>query len=323
MNPRPVVIAHRGASGYLPEHTAEAKALAHAMGADYLEQDVVATRDAQLLVMHDIFLDAVTDVAAVFPGRARSDGRHYAVDFELAEIRTLNVVERRRAGTGERLFPERFRAAAPRFGLATLAEELELIQDLNRTTGREAGIYPEVKEPQWHHEHGIDLAKLVLGELDAYGYRTSDGRAYVQCFDAAELERMRRELKTELPLVQLLPASDRPPAAARLPAGAAEYAAGAGIPFEWLVSLERGRVGASPLLASMRRAGLAVHAYTLRRERVPAWAGSFENLLACFFAELRVDGVFCDHPDIAVRVRNSLDSQQHSSDGQPPETGLE
>ncbi|MDH5620361.1 MAG: glycerophosphodiester phosphodiesterase family protein, partial [Gammaproteobacteria bacterium] len=74
---RPVVIAHRGASGHLPEHTLPAKALAYAMGADYLEQDIVATRDDRLIVVHDIHLDRVTDVAARFPGRARDDGRYY------------------------------------------------------------------------------------------------------------------------------------------------------------------------------------------------------------------------------------------------------
>ena len=77
---RPVIIAHRGASGHLPEHTLAGKALAYAMGADYLEQDVVATRDDKLVVLHDIHLDRVTDVARRFPARARADGRFYARD---------------------------------------------------------------------------------------------------------------------------------------------------------------------------------------------------------------------------------------------------
>jgi glycerophosphoryl diester phosphodiesterase len=89
MSAAPIVIAHRGASGYLPEHTLEAKALAYGLGADYLEQDVVATRDAQLVVLHDLHLDDVTDVASRFPGRQRADGRHYAIDFDLAELQQL------------------------------------------------------------------------------------------------------------------------------------------------------------------------------------------------------------------------------------------
>ena len=85
------VIAHRGASGYLPEHTLEGVAMAHAMGADYIEQDVVLTRDDQLIVLHDLYLNAVTDVAATFPDRKREDGKHYAIDFTLEEIKTLRV----------------------------------------------------------------------------------------------------------------------------------------------------------------------------------------------------------------------------------------
>ena len=82
-----IVIAHRGASGYLPEHTLPAKAMAYAQGADYLEQDLVMTKDDHLVVLHDHYLDRVTDVADRFPDRARKDGRYYAIDFTLDEIR--------------------------------------------------------------------------------------------------------------------------------------------------------------------------------------------------------------------------------------------
>ena len=106
------VIAHRGASGYLPEHTMPAKAMAYAMDADYLEQDVVATRDDQLVVLHDIHLDRVTDVAARFPDRNRGDGRYYVRDFDLDEIRGLNVTERLSA-SGEAVYPGRFFLRTP------------------------------------------------------------------------------------------------------------------------------------------------------------------------------------------------------------------
>ena len=85
----PIVIAHRGASGYLPEHTSEAKALAHGMGADFIEQDVVLTRDNAAIVLHDVQIDTVTDVASRFPNRRRADGRFYAIDFDLAEIASV------------------------------------------------------------------------------------------------------------------------------------------------------------------------------------------------------------------------------------------
>jgi len=90
----PIVIAHRGASGYLPEHSLESKAMAHAMGADFLEQDVVLTSDGVPIVLHDIHLDSTTDVARLFPGRAREDGRYYALDFNLQEIKALSLHER-------------------------------------------------------------------------------------------------------------------------------------------------------------------------------------------------------------------------------------
>ena len=134
---RPLVIAHRGASGYLPEHTLAAKALAHRMGADYLEQDVVASRDDQLIVLHDIYLDRVTDVAERFPGRARADGRFYARDFDTVELKQLRAWERMNED-GTAVFPDRFPAKSGEFQLHTLSEELRFIRHLNARSGREA-----------------------------------------------------------------------------------------------------------------------------------------------------------------------------------------
>ncbi len=155
------VIAHRGAPGYLPEHTLAGVAMAHAMGADYIEQDVVLSRDGELLVLHDLTLDAVTDVAERFPGRERQDGRFYALDFDLAEIRTLRVHERRRAD-GEPAFPGRFARSDVTFRVPTLREEIALIQGLNRSTGRDVGVYVEPKSPAWHRAEGRDLLAACL-----------------------------------------------------------------------------------------------------------------------------------------------------------------
>jgi glycerophosphoryl diester phosphodiesterase len=163
-----IVIAHRGASGYLPEHTLEGAALAHAMGVDYIEQDVVLTRDDALIVLHDLYLDAVTDVTERFPGRRRDDGRHYVIDFSLAEIRSLRVHERT-GPDGAPAFPGRVTDDQRSFRVPTLDEEIQLIQGLNRTTGRDVGLYVEPKAPAWHRAEGKDLVLAVLHLLARHG----------------------------------------------------------------------------------------------------------------------------------------------------------
>jgi len=305
----PIVIAHRGASGYLPEHTLAAKALAHGLGADYIEQDVVATRDSQLVVLHDLYLDDVTDVALKFPGRQRSDGRHYVIDFDLVELEELTVFERRASGTARAKYPERFPADAGLFRIATLAEELRLIGGLNQSTGRVAGIYPEIKDPGWHRRHGVDLSKLVLAELRAFGYSRADDAAFVQCFDAAELARLKTELDCRLPLIQLV--GPEPEYDALLtPSGLrslSAHAYGLGPHYSQLVTAEKGRRPRRAELAQRAHdAGLRLHAYTFRRDDLPPFARTIEDLLELAFAEIGVDGVFSDHPDVAVRVRASM-----------------
>jgi glycerophosphoryl diester phosphodiesterase len=308
MMPPPIVIAHRGASGYLPEHTLAAKALAHGFGADYLEQDVVATRDSQLVVLHDVYLDDVTDIARRFPGRSRADGRFYVVDFELAELKTLTVFERRAPGSFAARYPARFPPDAGLFGIATLREELELIRGLNRSTGRVAGIYPEIKEPAWHRKHGIDLAQLLLAELRAFGYSKPEHAVFVQCFDQAELLRVRNELGCALQLIQLM-GPEPEYAALSTPVGlacVASYANGIGPHYSQLIEATARPTRPSDVMRSARDAGLRVHAYTFRQDDLPAYARSLESLLEMFLGEVGVDGVFCDHPDVAIRVRDSL-----------------
>jgi glycerophosphoryl diester phosphodiesterase len=308
MTPPAIVIAHRGASGYLPEHTLAAKALAHGLGSDYLEQDVVATRDSQLVVLHDIYLDDVTDVARRFPGRGREDGRHYVVDFELAELKTLTVFERRAPRSAAPKYPARFPCDSGLFGIATLREELELIHGLNRSTGRIAGIYPEIKEPAWHRKHGIDLAKLLLNELAAFGYSQPEHAVFVQCFDRAELLRVRNELGCALRLVQLM-GGEPEYAALSTPAGlaaVATYANGIGPHLSQLIDATVRPTRPSDVTRRAHDVGLGVHAYTFRQDDLPAYARSFEGLLELFIGEVGVDGLFCDHPDVAIRVRESL-----------------
>jgi len=308
MSDAPIVIAHRGASGYLPEHTLEAKALAYGLGADYLEQDVVATRDAKLVVLHDLFLDDVTDVAERFPGRHRRDGRHYAIDFDLVELRRLAVSERRKPGSRQPRFPTRFPAETAIFRIATLDEELALIAGLNRSMGRNVGVYPEIKHPQWHRAAGIDLARLLIDTLAAHGYRDAGAAAYVQCFDATELRRVREELGCKLNLVQLVGVEPEyaPLLSTQGLAEVARYADALGPSYAQLVTSHGALLERSELTNDARRQGLALHPYTFRRDDLPGYATTLDDLLNLFFKDVGVDGLFCDQPDIAVRVRDRL-----------------
>ncbi|MEO8465253.1 MAG: glycerophosphodiester phosphodiesterase [Gammaproteobacteria bacterium] len=311
MTERAIVIAHRGASGYLPEHTLVGKALAYGLGADYLEQDVVATRDAELVVLHDLHLDEVSDVAQRFPGRHRKDGLHYAIDFDLAELQHLTVFERRAPGTSTAKYPDRFPAGIGVARIATLDDELRLIQGLNQSTGRSVGVYSEIKDPQWHLEHGVDLTRLLLAKLRAFGYFQPEHTAFVQCFDANELRRVRDDLGCGLRLIQLV--EDEPAFTELLTpaglAGVARYAFGLGPSHRQLVADEGGRPHITSLTTRAREVGLRLHPYTFRREELPGYATSLEHLLEVFLGHARVDGVFCDFPDVAARVRDRLGSR--------------
>ena len=306
------VIAHRGACGYLPEHTLEAKALGYAMGADYLEQDVVATRDDQLIVTHDISLEAVTDVAHRFPDRHRTDGRFYARDFDLGELRTLNVHERRKEDGATAAFPRRFPTDKGRFAIASLRDEIEMIQGLNASTGRSVGIYPEVKKPQWHAQEGVDLSALLLQTLGEFGYRDAGDPVFVQCFDWAEVQRIRSDLGCRLRLVQLLGENEWQESATdydllKTPDGLrqiAEVAEGIGPWIGQLYTLAEidGHPVSTGLVSAAHEAGLAVHPYTFREDQLGPGFETMIEMVDWFVGSLNIDGLFTDFPARNSRV---------------------
>lgn len=337
-----IVIAHRGASGYLPEHSLPATAAAHVMGADYIEQDLVMTRDSRVVVLHDLYLERVTDVARVFPDRARGDGHFYVIDFTLEEIRRLALTERLsiRGGRLGARFPGRFPPGKSSFRIRTFEEVIELIQGLNHSTGREAGLYPEIKAPAFHRRAGRDISRAVLAVLKAYGYTGRSHRVYLQCFDPQELRRLRRglmpELGMDLRLVQLIAEKGwkAPPIYGEgsvlshdlggQPVGAAmaaiaAYADGIGPWMGMIVGEEstRGRPLISDLAAQARAAGLVVHPYTFRAEKeyVPLYAENFEDLLDIFLFQAGVDGVFTDFPDRAAAYLRM--KQKHGNTAAP------
>ncbi|GEP44824.1 glycerophosphoryl diester phosphodiesterase [Brevifollis gellanilyticus] len=289
----PLIIAHRGASGYLPEHTLEAKAMAHAQGAHYLEQDLVLTKDDIPVVLHDIYIDTVTDVAEKFPARHRDNGRYYALDFTLAELKTLNATERFDVKTGKQVYPNRFPKGQGTFRIPTLEEELQLIQGLNRSTGREAGIYPEIKEPLWHQKEGHDISRIVLPILHKYGYKTKSDRCFVQCFELEEVERLRGELGWQGRLIYLTSKALTPETLAQV----AKVADGIGPDIKLVIAPDR---SLTPLVKDAHALGLKVHPYTLRVDALPKFATSADDLLTLLLGKAGVDGLFSDFPDVAL-----------------------
>ncbi|MDQ1256129.1 MAG: Glycerophosphodiester phosphodiesterase [Candidatus Hydrogenedentes bacterium] len=281
------VISHRGASAYLPEHTLEAYAVAHAMGVDYVEQDLVLTKDARFICLHDIHLEMTTNVEEVFPDRKREDGRWYAADFTLAEIKTLRAHERT---------DNRFPIGKSEFLVPTFEEAIELVQGMNKTTGREAGIYPELKEPLWHEKQGLPMEEAFLDIVARYGYVGKDAKIFVQCFVPSTLKKIRFDLKSELPQILLIGGGKTENQNAT-PEGlkeVAKYAEGIGP--------DMVRVILTPdLVKWAHEAGLQVHPYTLRADSLPSGCDTFDQELEQFYVKFDVDAVFTDFPDLAVQ----------------------
>lgn len=280
-----IVIAHRGASGYLPEHTLEAYALAYGQGADYIEPDLVMTKDGVLICLHDVHLELTTNVEEKFPNRKRTDGHWYSVDFTLSEIKSLHVHERT---------ANRFPRGKAQFDLPTFEEMIELVQGLNRTSGREVGIYPELKAPAWHRSEGFEMEERFLEVIRKYGYTDKTAKIFIQCFEVEPLQRLRTTLGSQTPQVLLL--GGRESAQFLTDEGLAkirEFAEGIG-PSKNLIESDPGIV---------RRAhehGLLVHPYTLRADDLPPRYDSFEAEIKNFYNDYDVDGVFTDFPDRAV-----------------------
>ncbi len=307
---RPLVIAHRGASGHRPEHTIEGYRLAIEQGADVIEPDLVMTKDGVLIARHENEIGETTDVAAKFPKRRRDgmiDGRPvtgwFVEDFTLAEIRTLRARER---------LPFRSHDLDDRFEIPTFDEILTFVRSEERRVGRRIGIYPETKHPSHHEALGLAITDSVLGALERFGYATRDDPVWVQSFEVGNLRHART--RTPLKLIQLIDAeggpADRPGVSYRemiTPAGlreVAEYADGIG-PSKALIQPigADGSLGQpTALVEDAHRAGLVVHVWTLRAdpEFLPAGYGGDPEAEVRQFRKLRVDGLFTDVPDVAV-----------------------
>ena len=306
------IIAHRGASGYLPEHTLEAAAYAYALGADYIEQDIVLSKDSIPVVMHDIYLDFTTNVKKIFPKRKRKDGHWYVRDFTVSELKKLNVNERLKSDALEKAFSNRYPLESGTFKICTLSEQIELIQGLNESTQRNVGIYPEIKNPSWHRNEGFDISSVTLDQLKDYGYTSKKDKIFFQCFDSNELKRVKYELNSSLPLIQLIGnnawnESDDDYSQMISQEGienVSKYAVGIGPYLQLLyrVSSLDGEIKASKLCHYARTNGLYIHPYTIRKDSMPLDFDDFEEMVKWFSLELKVDALFTDFVDLTIQA---------------------
>jgi glycerophosphoryl diester phosphodiesterase len=341
----PLVIGHRGASGYLPEHTLQSYALAIKLGADYVEPDLVATKDGHLIARHEPIITDTTDVRShpEFADRETTmmvDGfpvtGFFASDFTLEEIKTLRAVQ---------TFPERPQRFNGRFKIPTLQEVIDLVKRESRKRDRRIGIYPETKHPTYHEDLGLPLEPRLVKILKHAGWDSRRDPVFIQSFEQSNLKRLDRMIGVRL--VQLVDANDV------LADGSLEYVAPFDRPYDWTVSgdpelenrtfgffatdegleeiseyadgigpwkryivstlgtgPESSRTLAPPtdLIERAHEHGLQIHTWTFRNEQsrlVSDYGGNPINEYLQFY-ELGIDGVFSDFPDTAVTARELL-----------------
>ncbi len=328
----PIVIGHRGASGYRPEHTLASYELAARLGADYIEPDLVSTKDGQLVARHENEIGGTTDVATKPEFAARKttkviDGASvtgwFTEDFTLAELKTLRANER---------IPDirpRNTLYNGRYEIPTFQEVVDLSRRLSRELGRTIGLYPETKHPTYFQDIKLPLEPKLVDVLNRNGLNRHNAKVYVQSFEVSNLKALKRQLR--VPLVQLINASGAPYDFVKAgdkrtysdlvtPDGLREirtYAAGIGAAKDRVIPRNAQGFLQEPTtrVKDAHVRGLIVHAWTFRNENAflpadfrsstdpAAYGRAFEDY-AKFYAT-GLDGVFADNPDTAVEARAS------------------
>jgi glycerophosphoryl diester phosphodiesterase len=322
-----VIVGHRGASGYRPEHTLASYELAARMGADYIEPDLVTTKDHVLVARHEPEIGGTTDVAArpEFAARKKTkllDGvavtGWFTEDFTLAELKTLRAKERIPA------IRQHNTVFDGHYQIPTFQEVIDLSRRLSRELGRPIGIYPETKHPTYFQQQGLALEPELVKTLNRNGLNHPDAKVFVQSFEVSNLKALHNQLR--VPLVQLTSSSGAPydfvvsgdkrtyadiVSAAGL-REVATYAQGLGPSKDQVIPLDAtGKLGQpTALIANAHRAGLVVHPYTFRVENnflpaeydssaVASDSGNLFGEIAAY-RKAGIDGLFTDNTDIAV-----------------------
>jgi glycerophosphoryl diester phosphodiesterase len=326
---RPLVIGHRG-SGYLPELTLETQSMGHACQADMIELDINLTRDNHLIVVHgkatclsptmiesyrfstniDLYLNAISNVADIYPDRNRSDGYHHLIDFDLNELRHLTVHERVVPFLNTQVYPSRFPSTfTVPFRLATLNETIELLLGLRRSTGRPYQLLIEIKTPEYYTQINRSISSVPLATLQAYDLTRFDDPVILQTFHIEELIHIRQHLNSSLRLVALLSwnhlnesSSDYDFYRSEQGLKALSTIVQAIAPnMELVVNFgpNDSIVNATNLTSLAHKYNLAVYPWTFRRD---TFEGNFEQLIEFFHRTVRVDGFITSQPDVVIEL---------------------
>lgn len=319
-NQKPLIIGHRGACGYRPEHTLASYELAIVMGVDYIEPDIVSTKDGILIARHENDITETTNIAnkpefAHRKNTKRIDGKKitgwFADDFTLTEIKTLRAKER---------LPFRNHFYDQKFEIPTLQEIINLAQQKTAETGRIIGIYPETKHPTYFQSINLALEEPLVDILHKNGYVSSDAPIFIQSFEVENLQQLKK--MTNLPLIQLLDDKNMQPydfvvkgdsrtygdlTSLQELAKIAEYAEGIGA-YKGLIVPIGVDINSTTLITDAHAVNLKIHAWTFRNEEqylAPDYQGNPQTEYEQFF-KLGIDGVFSDFPDLAVTICNRM-----------------
>ena len=323
----PEIFGHRGASGYRPEHTLASYELAARMGADYIEPDLVATKDHVLVCRHEPEIGGTTDVAQhpEFAARRKTvllDGVSvtgwFTEDFTLAELRTLRAIERLPAVRQENTLYDGL------FPVPTFEEVLELRERLSKELGRDIGVIPETKHPTYFRRLGLDLETPLVRTLRKYRLDRRGARVWIQSFEAANLKVLHQQYRVQVNLVFLTGAAGGPfndpktYAQYLTPTGLKElssYVDGIGPDKIQVIPRNADASLGTPttLVRDAHAAGLKVIPYTFRAEnqflpadyRVGADPNAYGRAIdeQITFLRTGIDGLFTDQPDIGVLAR--------------------
>ena len=320
----PIIVGHRGASGHRPEHTLESYALAIKMGADFIEPDLVMTKDGVLIARHENEISGTTDVATVFPERKTTktvDGEKisgwFSEDFTLAEIQKLRAKER---------LPFRSQEFDGKFSVPTFAEILKFIADQEKLTGRKIGLYIELKHPSYFRALHLPLEQKLLDALNATQLKPE--HVFIECFETETLQWFKKNSqwplvllieKDRLPYDLILKKDPRTMQQFLSEAGLKNirtYASGIGPDKRLIIPADSSGQLLAPtdLVVRAHKNNLVVHPYTFRSDKQFLAASYKQDPSKEYlqFFELGVDGVFSDYPNHAYQARTLFLNKKHS-----------